>query len=228
MSGLKRLLVLVIVSLIWGQHSYAASALPKLRQSQAENKSLLNHDYELSIYRLPPGSELASQICGSARPCQKIEKQGYRFYAVNSNFDELDNDFLTMKVNQLQQYVVSGNYQMSPGKYFSVGFKKSGEVNGMHLFEEISFSVKPVQLLGGSWHVDVFGLFKYHLLGSGSKSSSLDRMVAFKTNISASRNFFLIAETQRGKNEPVYLAVIKQCNEIVVPSYEVKLLEKSL
>lgn len=223
--------MVLLCSLLWCPSGYALTptqSSPKLRQSQAENENLLKHDYELSIYRLPPGSDLASQICGPSRPCQKIDKQGYRFYAVNSNFDELDNDFLNMKVNQRQQYVVSGNYQMSPGKYFSVGFKKSGEVNGMHLFEEISFIVKPVQLRAGSWQVEVFGLFKYHLLGSGNKTSSLDRMVAFKSSISASRNFLLIAETQPGKNEPVYLAVIKQCNEIVAPSYEVKLLEKSL
>ncbi len=231
MRSCRYFIALIACLNLWGGLAQATSvqtAAAKLRNSSSDKKSAHHNEYELAIYRLPSGTELAKQLCQAGRPCQRQQKNGYSFYALNSNFDEIDNDFIKMRLSALQQYVVSGNYELTPGKYFSVSFKKSGEVNGGVLFEEISFVVKPRQLKSGLMDIDVFGLFKYHVLGSGTKSNPLDRQTAFKSQISEAKNFLLIAEASADKNEPVYLAVIKQCNEIVIPSYEVQLLEKRI
>ncbi|BBB63377.1 hypothetical protein UNDKW_5104 [Undibacterium sp. KW1] len=201
---------------------------PRPRTSLPGQVPQHHNEYELTIYRLPAGSEVARQVCGAVRKCEKKVSGPYSFYAFSSKFDEFDSDFARMNVSRLQQYAVSANYEFILGKYFSVAFKKSGTVGEQVLFEDVSFVVRPMQLDAGKMEVDVFGMFKYHLLGSGQKISPSGRNIKFKSSISESKNFFLIAEAQVQKNEPVYLAVIKQCDEIIDPSYEVKMLEKGL
>ncbi|MFZ6776793.1 hypothetical protein ACO0LD_08155 [Undibacterium sp. Ji83W] len=201
------------------------AVVPKLRHSLPGQLRQHHNEYELTIYRLPAGSEVAKLICGSVRKCEKKVAGPYSFYAFSSKFDELDSDFARMNVSGLQQYAVSANYEFTTGKYFSVAFKKSGPVGENMLFEDINFVVKPVLLDAGKMTIDVFGLFKYHLLGTGQVISPSGRNISFKSSISQSKNFLLIAEAQVQKNEPVYLAVIKQCDEIIIPSYEVKMLE---
>lgn len=200
----------------------------KLRNSLPGQVPKHNNEYELVIYRLPAGTEVAKLICGQTRKCEKKVKGAYSFYAFSSKFDQMDSDFTRMNVSRLQQYAVSANYEFTAGRYFSVTFKKSGAIGDGILFEDVSFVVRPVSLNAGEMSIDVFGLFKYHLLGSGQKISPSGRTVRFTSSISESKNFFLIAEAQAQTNEPGYLAVIKQCDDIVTPSYEVKMLEKGL
>lgn len=208
----------------------AGSAKPEAgpRVSLPGQVPLHHNEYELTIYRLPAGSEVARQICSGIRKCEKKISGPYSFHAFSSKFDEFDSDLARMNVSRLQQYAVSANYEFIPGKYFTVAFKKSGPVGEQLLFEDVSFVVRPLQVDAGKMEVDVFGIFKYHLLGSGQKISPSGRNIKFRSSISESKNFFLIAEAQAQKNEPVYLAVIKQCGEIIDPSYEVKMLEKGL
>ena len=200
----------------------------KLRNSLPGQVPKHNNEYELAIYRLPAGTEVAKHICGQIRKCEKKVKGAYSFYAFSSKFDQIGNDLVRMNVNRLQQYAVSANYEFTVGKYFSVKFKKSGSIGEGMLFEDISFVVRPVSLNAGEMNIDVFGLFKYHLLGSGQKINLDGRTVRFASSISESKNFFLIAEAQAQTNEPGYLAVIKQCDEIVMPSNEVQMLEKGI
>lgn len=198
------------------------------RTNGMDQSRLHDNEYEMLIYRLPAGSDLARNACDQSRRCEKKSRDGYAFYAFSSSADDLNADFSKMNVERLQQYAVSATYELTQGKYFSVAFKKSGAVGEGVLFEDINFIVKPRLLNAGKVDIDVFGLFKYHMLGSGQKKLPSGRTVMFKSTISESRNFFLIAEADPKKNEPVYLAVIKQCDEIRVPSYEVQMLEKGL
>lgn len=204
------------------------STVVKLRNSLPGQVPKHNNEYELAIYRLPAGAEVAKLICGQIRKCEKKVKGVYTFHAFSSKFDQLDGDLVRLNVSRLQQYAVSANYELTLGKYFSVTFKKSGSIGEGMLFEDVSFVVRPVSLNAGEMNIDVFGLFKYHLLGSGQKISPSGRAVRFASSISQSKNFLLIAEAQAQTNEPGYLAVIKQCDEILTPSYEVKMLEKGL
>lgn len=207
---------------------YAESTAMKLRQSLPDQKQTHQQEYELVIYRLPGDYLMAKNLCKQRLDCQVRQNGPYTFYAFSSKFDQIEQDILRLKINQLQQYMVAGNYQLNPGKYFTVGFKKSGEFNGNVLFEDISLAVKPVQEINGLLNVDVFGFFKYHLLGNGLRPSDKERMVAFKTSVSESKNFFLIAEVAATQNEPAYLAMIRQCGTIRYASPEIKVLEKSL
>ncbi len=193
---------------------FAAGLLPWL-QAGAANPSLVAKDvlpmsqqvpeneYELMIIRLPVGSNVSKSICSQSRRCERKTKGAYTFYAFSSGIEEINADFTRMNLNQLQQYAVSSNYELTRGKYFSVSFRKSGQVGDGLLFEDINFIVKRNVIHAGKLELDVFGLFKYHMLGTGHKLTPGERVVTFRTSISGTRNFFLIAKSDAAKNEPV-------------------------
>lgn len=198
------------------------------RADKSDQLPQLESEYELLIYRLPTGASLSRKICVQAHKCEKKVKGGYSFYAFSSDSNEINNDFAILNIDGLRQYEVSANYELTRGKYFSLVFKKEGPIGGGILFEDVNLIVKPTAINSGKIDLNVFGLFKYHVLGVGQRVAPSDRAVIFKTTVSGSRNFFLMAEADAQKNEPSYIAVIKQCDEIRTPSYEVQMLEKGL